>query len=205
MSTDVMPEEPKPHSSAAERTRFLVTNLAKGILWLAVLITVYLLAKKYLDFDIKEWMGPLYDNSFAIYMIFLISEVVFGIIPPEIFMFWSARHEDLGLYIQNVAALAGISYVAGVIGYFIGSYFNTTQVYQALKKNVFGKFEKHFNNYGGFLVVVAALTPLPFSGICMLVGAVKYSFRKFIWFSLFRFLRYIVYAWIIWEAPGLLT
>lgn len=205
MSTEVMPEDQKPHSSTAERTRFLVTNLAKGILWLAILITLYLLAKKYLNFDIKDWMGPLYDNSVAIYVMFLVSEIVFGIIPPEIFMFWSARHADLSLYVQNVAALSVISYAAGVIGYYIGSYFNKTLLYRALKRNVFGRFEKHFNNYGGFLVVVAALTPLPFSGICMLVGAVKYNFRKFIWFSLFRFLRYIVYAWIIWETPGLLT
>lgn len=195
-----MQRDNKPAKSAAERTRFLVTNLLKGLAWLAILITAYILAKKYLDFDLKEWLGPLYDNAPVIYTIFLTSEVIFGIIPPEIFMFWSARHEDLGIYIQNVAALSAISYAAGLIGYYIGSYFNTTRFYRAMKKNVFGKFEEHFNNYGGFLVVVAALTPLPFSGICMLVGAVRYSLRKFIWFSLFRFLRYIVYAAVIWEA-----
>jgi membrane protein YqaA with SNARE-associated domain len=192
--------EQHPHPTAQERTRFLLRNLVRGFLWLAAIVILYILARKYLNFDFKEWLGPVYDNVTLIYIIFLTSEIVFGIIPPEIFMFWAARHEAIDIYIQNIIVLTFISYTAGIIGYFIGSYFNTTRLYRALKKNVFGKFEVHFNNYGGFLVVVAALTPIPFSGICMLVGAVKYNFRKFMWFSLFRFVRFIVYAIIIWEA-----
>ena len=145
-------------------------------------------------------MGPLYQNSVAIFSIFLISEIVFGIIPPEFFMIWALRHEVLLLYIQNIAALALMSYSAGVIGYFVGSYFNTTVMYRLLRRNYLGKYEQMFNNYGGFLILVAALTPLPFSGICILVGAVKYPTRKFFWISLSRFIRFIVYALIIWEA-----
>jgi len=192
--------EQHPHPTAQQRTQFLMKNLIRGFLWLAAIVILYILARKYLNFDFKEWLGPVYDNVTLIYTIFLTSEIVFGIIPPEIFMFWAARHETIDIYIQNIIVLTFISYAAGIIGYFIGSYFNKTRLYRALKKNVFGKFEVHFNNYGGFLVVVAALTPIPFSGICMLVGAVKYNFRKFMWFSLFRFVRFIVYAIIIWEA-----
>ncbi|MDH5609995.1 MAG: VTT domain-containing protein [Cyclobacteriaceae bacterium] len=184
----------------ADKAQFLLWNLVKGIIWLAILIVGYLMARKYLGFDLKEWMGPLYENSVAIYLIFLVSEVVFGIIPPEFFMFWSLRSEILQVYISNVAALATISYLAGIIGYYIGSYFNTTALFRLFKRRIFGKFERHFNTYGGFLVIVAALTPLPFAGICMLMGAVKYTFRKFVLISMMRFVRFIVYAIIIWEA-----
>jgi membrane protein YqaA with SNARE-associated domain len=182
------------------KMQFLLKNLLRGIAWLAVLVTCYILAKKYLDFDLKIILGSLYENWRIIFLIFFTSEVIFGIIPPEFFMFWALRHEDLSLYLQNVAVLAAISYAAGIIGYYIGSYFNTTRAYRALRKNVFGKFEKHFNTFGGFLVIVAALTPIPYSGICMIVGSVKYNFRNFIWISLMRFVRFAVYSIIIWEA-----
>lgn len=190
-------------TSAAERTRFLLRNLLKGILWLTILVTAYILAKKYLDFDLETLLGPLYENAFLIFTIFFTSEVIFGIIPPELFMFWALRNEDLIIYLGNIVALSIMSYFAGVLGYYIGSYFNSTRIYRLLRRNYLGRYEKLFNQYGGFLVIVAALTPLPFSAICMLVGAVKFSFRKFVWFSLFRFLRFLVYSVIIWEASVL--
>ncbi|MFY0687838.1 MAG: VTT domain-containing protein [Cyclobacteriaceae bacterium] len=184
----------------SDRAKFLLRNLLKGLLWLAVLVTAYIYVKRNYGFDLEVIMGPLYEQPVAIFSIFLISEVVFGIIPPEFFMIWSLRHEALSLYIENVLALTLISYAAGMIGYYLGSKFGGSKWYRLLKMKVFGKFEKHFNQYGGFLVVVAALTPLPFSGICMLVGAVKYNFRRFVWISMMRFVRFIAYAFVIWEA-----
>lgn len=191
---------PPPSKSSKERTQFLLRNLLRGFLWLAVIIGGYILAKRYFAFDIATAMGPLYDQPFLIFSIFLVSEVVFGIIPPEFFMMWSARHEDLTLYIQNVAVFSIMSYVAGVIGFYVGRYFNTTRLYAYIKKNFLGKTEKRFNRFGGFLVIVAALTPLPFSGICMLTGAVKYPIRKFLVIALTRFIRFGLYAYIIWQT-----
>lgn len=170
------------------------------MIWLTILITAYFLAKRHLNFDLQVLLGPLYENVVAIFSIFLFSELVFGIIPPEFFMFWALRNESLIIYLENVTALAFMSYFAGIVGYYIGSYFNSTRVYRLLRKNYLGKFDKLFNRYGGFLVIVAALTPIPFSGVCMIVGAVKYNFRKFIWISLLRFVRFTVYGIIIWEA-----
>ena len=138
--------------------------------------------------------------KYDIYLIFLASETIFGIIPPEFFMIWSLRSGLLSNHVNNIVALSSISYISGVIGFGIGAYLKNTQFYRQMKKRVFGRFEKHLNNYGGFLVVVATLTPLPFSGIAMLVGSVHYSFKKYLWISLFRFVRFIAYGIIIWEA-----
>lgn len=175
-------------------------NLFRGLIWLAIIVSGYIFANKYLGFDLKQALGPLYENTFAIYMLFLFSEVIFGIIPPEFFMFWALRHEDVSFYIQNVAMLASISYASGIIGYFIGAYFNTTRIYRLLRRNYFGKYQKQFNDYGGFLITVAALTPIPFSGVCMLVGSVRYPFKRFLWVSLIRFTRFAMYGWIVWKT-----
>lgn len=182
------------------RNRFLVRNLLKGFLWLAIIVAGYLFLREKYDFTLESVLGPFYNRPSVIYFIFLASEVIFGIIPPEFFMIWSLRSEILLNYVNNIIALSFISFTAGVIGFGIGAYLKNTRFYRIMKIRVFGKFEKHLNNYGGFLVVVAALTPLPFSGIAMLVGSVHYPFRKYLWFSLFRFVRFVAYGIIIWEA-----
>lgn len=190
----------KTPKSLPDRRRFLLRNLLKGFIWLAVIVFGYLYLRKNYDFSLETILGPVYDQPTIVYLIFLGSEIIFGIIPPEFFMIWSLRLQSLSSYTENVIALSAISYVAGVIGFLIGEYLNNTHFYKEMKKRVFGKFETHLNNYGGFLVIVASLTPIPFSGIAMLVGSVHYSFRKYLWFSLFRFLRFLVYGIVIWEA-----
>ena len=110
-----------------ERADFFLLQLGKGFLFLIVIIGGYILASRYLGFDLKEIMGPLYEKPTIIFSIFWISEVVFGIIPPEFFMIWSQRHGDLSIFINNVSMLMGISYVAGVLGYWFGAYLNGTR------------------------------------------------------------------------------
>ncbi|MBC6400097.1 MAG: hypothetical protein GDA51_07075 [Ekhidna sp.] len=190
----------KNQNPLPDRNKFLISNLLKGLLWLTVIVVGYLYLRKNYDFTLESVLGPVYNQPVVVYLIFLASEVIFGIIPPEFFMIWSLRSEILSNYTNNILALSVISYVAGIIGFGIGVYLKNTQFYEQMKKRVFGKFEKHLNNYGGFLVIVATLTPLPFSGIAMLVGSVHYSFRKYLWFSLFRFARFIAYGIVIWEV-----
>lgn len=190
----------KDQKPLPDRNRFLIRNLLKGFLWLAIIVAGYLFLRKNYDFTLETVLGPFYDVPSVIYSIFLLSEVIFGIIPPEFFMIWSLRTEVLMNYVNNIIALSVISYIAGVIGFGVGAYLKNTRFYRIMKVRVFGKFEKHLNYYGGFLVVVAALTPLPFSGIAMLVGSVHYPFKKYLWVSLFRFVRFVAYGIVIWEA-----
>ena len=187
-------------TSNRDRADFFLRQLGKGFLFLLVIIGGYILASRNFGFDLKEIMGSLYEKPVIVYSIFLVSEVVFGIIPPEFFMIWSQRHADLGIFINNIAMLTVISYSAGILGYWFGAYLNTTTIYRLFKKRVFGKFEEHFYRYGGFLVIVAAITPIPFSGICMLVGSLHYPFNKFMLFAMARFIRFTLYAAIIWQT-----
>ena len=186
-----------------DRNRFLLKNLFRGLLWLMIIVGGYFYAKKNLNFSFETLLGSFYDQAALIYFIFLSSEIIFGIIPPEFFMLWSLRNEALKYYMYNIASLALISYVAGVIGFFIGRYLDNTKFYRKMKKYIFGKFEKYLACYGGFLVVVASLTPVPFSGIAMLVGSVSYPLKRYLYFSLFRFARFIIYAMLIWKANEL--
>jgi len=182
------------------RTSFLLKNLARGFFYLGIIVVLFILAKRYISIDYISWLAPIYEKPSLMFTIFLISEIIIGIIPPEFFMVWALRTEVLSDYISTVILLTVISYIAGMIGFAIGRFFSTTIFYRFLKRKYFGKYSKYLNEFGGFLVVVAALTPLPWSGISMLVGSEAYPFKRYFMFSLFRFLRFAVYAAIIWEA-----
>ncbi|MGK7396186.1 MAG: YqaA family protein [Candidatus Cyclobacteriaceae bacterium M3_2C_046] len=186
-----------------EETQFFIRNLIRGLVWLTVLVVVYIFVKDRLDPDYLIWLRPVYDHPNAVYAIFAVSEILIGIIPPEIFMMWAASSNDIYAYAYSIALLSTISYLAGFIGYWIGIYFNTSKYYRFLKRRFLGKYEKYLNKFGGFLIIVAAVTPLPFSGIAMLMGSVRFSLKKYLLFSSLRFIRFTAYSFVIWEAHGL--
>ncbi len=175
----------------------------RGLIWLAILIGIFLLFKKFIDVNYISWLTPVFDAPFLMIIVFLASEVAVGIIPPEVFMIWALRNNDIPGYISVIALLAVISYLAGITGYFIGRYLNTTLFFRFFRRKLLSKAEKLLNIYGLYLIIVAALTPVPFSGVSMLIGSVRYPFKKYFYYSLTRFLRFAVYSWIIWNVNAL--
>ena len=186
-----------------KKSTFLFRNLLKGLIWLAVIIAAFLFIKNKVDINYLAWLKPLYNNIPVIFIIYLTSELIIGIIPPEVFMIWALRNGSVSEYIILILLLALISYVAGLINYFFGRYLHTTLLYRFIRRKFLGKMERMLNIYGLYIIIVAALTPLPFAGVSMLVGSVKYPLKKYIIYSLSRFARYAVYSWFIWEANAI--
>ena len=183
-----------------EKTRFFLRNLLRGLFWFAILITAFLIIRKNISLDFMELLEPIFDNTTLIITVFSLSELLFGIIPPELFMIWALREEDLQQYIFYISIFSVISYLAGVAGYLFGSYLDTTVYFRYVRKRFLGKYHTLLHKFGFFLILVAAITPLPYSGISMLVGSLRYPMNRFIFWGLARFLRFAVYAFLIWEA-----
>ncbi len=185
------------------RGRFFFTNFIRGLVILSLFVIGFLLYKKYVNIDYFEWLRPVYDNAPLVFILYTLSEIVFGIIPPEIFFIWSTRTESIDQYIFYITLLAVISYLAGMFGFWIGVKLNETVIYRWIKRRYLIKYQKYLNQYGFFVIVVASLTPLPFSGISMLMGSVNYPFRKFWVYALARFVRYGAYSIVFWEINTL--
>ena len=185
------------------KRKFLLKNLLKGLAWLALFVIAFVLIKDQFDFSAIDWLAHIYEDVTLVYLVFLLSELVFGIIPPEVFMVWSIHHGAFGAYYSDVALLSVISYTAGVLGYLFGRYFSSTRLFLKLEDTILFRYRALVRKFGGYLVLVAAVTPLPFSGICMLVGAVRFSPRNFLIIAAIRFVRFIVYGYIIWQADRL--
>ena len=182
------------------RSKFFIKNLTRGLLWLGILVIGFILFNHYVDIESSEFLMSLGDNPGLVYLIYFLSEIIVGIIPPEMFMMWSLELTHGRNYVLDVALLASISYVAGVTTYLFGLYFHKTVIYRYLRRRYLGKFEGYAHQFGGFLLFVAAITPIPYSGICMVMGAANYSRRNFFLITLFRFLRFVVYGYIMWRA-----
>jgi membrane protein YqaA with SNARE-associated domain len=179
---------------------FFLRNFVKGLAWVAVILTVVFGLKKLNLFDYETFLQPLYDKPLAIYLIFLVSEVVVGIIPPEFFMLWALYNNTFTEYLIIVAVLAAISYSAGILAYFIGRFLSGNKFFRYFRRRFLKNLERLFYRYGMPLIIVSALTPVPFSGTSMLVGSSRYPLRKYLFFSLSRFLRFFLYAYVVWET-----
>ncbi|MDH5598356.1 MAG: VTT domain-containing protein [Cyclobacteriaceae bacterium] len=188
------------HNSSDNRKEFFFQNLLKGLIGLSFLVAVFVVAKKYLNIDEMQWLTHINENPTLVLSVFLFSELVFGLIPPEVFMIWSIHHGIFDTYVENIIFLAVISYFSGVIGYFMGNKFSVTHLYKRIHNRFLFKYEEILKKFSAFILVVGALTPLPFSGMCMLAGSINYPFSRFLIITLSRFFRFGMYGYIIWEA-----
>ncbi|MGQ7869882.1 VTT domain-containing protein [Sunxiuqinia sp. sy24] len=181
--------------------KFLFKNILKGLLWMAVLAALYLLAKEYVVADDHDiWLERFYSRPMLIYGIYIGSEVFFGLFPPEIFMLWAYFKGDVWHYVFNIMFFAGVSYAAGYLAFIIGRYLRKMVLFRFLGRKFFSKYWPLFRKYGSFLIITAALTPLPWSLISMLVGSTEYPMKKYLNFALFRILRFGIYGYIIFQS-----
>jgi membrane protein YqaA with SNARE-associated domain len=189
-------EEEKEESKSS----FLLKNLAKGLAWFVVIIAAYLLVKGELDFY-KQEINQLGDNMPLLLSVFTVSEIVFGILPPEIFMLIWQTKGILSEYIFNLSILTLISYAAGVLGYFIGKFFSKTDLYKRIHQKYLQQYDRQLKRFGGYLVLVGAVTPVPFSATCMMAGSVNLNFRNFLLICISRIIRFAFYGYFVWSSP----
>ena len=171
---------------------FVGQTLKKAFFPLLITIVALFLVNTYvINFGnlftyITETYAPL-----NILLVFLISESLLGLVPPEIFIAWSNKMPSPIFYLSLLATL---SYVGGIISYFIGRWiFTLPKVYEYME----GKMKKHLKQirrWGGFLIIVGALLPIPYSMTSMAAGMIHYKFRNYLLFGLLRFVRFYLYA-----------
>jgi len=177
---------------------FIWEGIKKAILPTAIIVAI-LFYVNYKVINLNEGLVFITQNfsDLFIFSIFLASESVLGLIPPDIFIAWTKNTESPLLYLS---ILAFLSYLGGVIAYFIGM---AIAAIPSVNKYLYGKMIKHIINmqkWGGFLIAVGALLPLPFAIACLAAGMINYSRKHFFLFALLRFLRFIIYGFVIYAA-----
>ncbi|MDF2142419.1 YqaA family protein [Paenirhodobacter sp. CAU 1674] len=124
-------------------------------------------------------------------------------IPPDVLMIpmiLAARHR--AFVIAAVATLASV--LGGCLGYAIGYGFMDTLGQPILefygKADQFDQLAARFNEYGGWAVLVAGVTPFPYKVITIFSGATQLSLPLFMGVSvLARALRFFIVAGLLWQ------
>ena len=128
--------------------------------------------------------------------VFLTSESLLGLVPPELFIAWAGKS---AAPILNLSLLALMSYLGGIISYWIGKGITMIPTVHDALENKMSKHIKNTEKWGGFLIVVGALLPIPFSMTSIAAGIINYSFRLYLLFGLLRFVRFYGYALVIFK------
>lgn len=177
---------------------FVWESVKKAFIPIILVVIGIFLFNEYV-YDINEGLETITEtfSKTGILITFFISETLLGLVPPEIFIAWSGKTENP---IINLSILATLSYLGGLVSYFIGK---AALKIKSLKEYLEVKMAANLKNtrkWGGFLILVGALLPLPFSIACLAAGMIKYPFRNVVFFGLFRFARFAAYAWAIFQV-----
>ena len=177
---------------------FIWESLKKAFIPIVLVVIGLFFINSYI-FNINEALQSITEtfSRLGVFTFFFTSETLLGLIPPEIFIAWSKKTSEP---ILNLAILASLSYSGGLLSYFIGK---IALKINALKTYLEVKMAKHLKNskkWGGFLILVGALLPVPFSISCIAAGMIKYPFKNVVLFGLFRFARFAIYAWAIFQV-----
>ncbi|MFC5045380.1 YqaA family protein [Aquimarina hainanensis] len=172
--------------------KFLGKSLKKALPPILLFIAA-LLFINYFVVNINDLLIYVTENysDYTVFGIFFASESILGLIPPEIFIAWSDKASSPITYLSILALL---SYLGGVVSYFSGI---AIAKIPTMKNYLEVKMAKHIKNtrkWGGFLIIVGALLPIPFAITSIAAGIIGYPLTNYLLFGLLRFLRFYLYA-----------
>ncbi|MDX9880974.1 MAG: hypothetical protein RBS73_02845 [Prolixibacteraceae bacterium] len=189
----------------SEKKWFVVKYTLRAILSFALILGGFLLFKElYFDHNPEYWIGKFYGNSLAIHLIYVASEVFFGIFPPEIFMFWAIKAGGTTNYILNILFFAVVSMGAGHLAYWGGRYLAKRMGKRIEKRKFVSQHLPTVKRFGGALIVIAALTPLPWATISLVMGIIGYNYNRFSLYALSRIFRFALNGFLIFQSGSLL-
>lgn len=175
---------------------FKDTAIKGGIVLVIFAAILLVLEIFFLDFNsLLKTFVETYSPE-IIFSFFLLSETVLGLVPPEIFIAWASKSATPWFYLF---ILASMSYLGGIIAYYIG---NRLFLIPAVKYHIENKIARHITNlrkWGGLFVFIGAMLPIPHSVVSLACGLIKYNFRYYLLWALFRYLRFALYALVIFQ------
>ncbi|WP_372776523.1 YqaA family protein [Mangrovibacterium sp.] len=173
------------------------TSVKGGII--VGLIVLLLVGLEYFVLDFNVLLNRLVEiySPLTVFATFFLSEVFLGLLPPEIFIAWASKSVSPWLFL---GVLSSLSYLGGILAYYVGS---RLFLIPSVKNHIEAKIATHITNlrkWGGIFVFIGAMLPLPHSVVSMACGLINYSFRNYLLWALFRFVRFVIYAFIIFRV-----
>jgi membrane protein YqaA with SNARE-associated domain len=177
--------------------KFVGQSLRKAILPVVLFIAALIAVNEFV-IDINQVLVTVTEtySPLGIISVFLASETFLGLVPPELFIAWAGK-SALPLLYLSLLALA--SYTGGILSFFMGKAITKIPSVHNYLETKMSKHIKNTEKWGGFLIVVGALLPIPFSITSIAAGIINYKLRHYLLFGLLRFVRFYGYAIVIFK------
>lgn len=175
-----------------------VWNAVKKALPFIILIVVGIyIANHFVDINASLAAYTATLPVYGVLFFFFVSETLLGLIPPEIFIVWSGNMNYPWVYLT---VLGFLSYFGGLLTYYIGHIITKIPKVHNYLEVKMAKQLKNSRKWGGFLIVVGALLPLPFSISCLAAGIIEFPFRNVVIYGSLRLLRFFIYGMVIFNV-----
>jgi membrane protein YqaA with SNARE-associated domain len=200
--THIPPKHEIGLSQNKELTKLLIQTLVSVVLVVALVFALaYFFREPLLSYS------KIFVDEFGYAGLFfgmILSDSLPAFIPPDAFLMLAVSG-GLGhlytLFFMSTGSILGGS-LAYVVGRFLIPRFHLGR---QLVLHYEDKFLPYVRRYGFWAVVIAALTPVPYSWMAYTVGTFKMRYRLFFLGSLFRIVRMTVYFYAMlagWVSGG---
>ncbi|WP_445736244.1 YqaA family protein [Mariniflexile sp.] len=176
---------------------FVWNAVKKALPFIILIVAALYIINHY--YDINTALVHLTETlpAFGVVAFFFLSESLLGLVPPEIFIAWAGKMDYPWLFLSILALL---SYAGGLLSYYIGHIITKIPKVHTYLEVKMAKQLKNSRKWGGFLIVVGALLPLPFSISCMAAGLIEFPFKNVVAYGSLRLLRFLIYGIVIFHA-----
>lgn len=176
---------------------FIWSTVKKAFYIIAALVLLIFIVDQFIV-DLNNFLENATDHfsNFLIFTIFFLSESFLGLIPPEIFIAWTDKTPNPWV---NLTGLALLAYIGGAVSYYIGRMILSIPSVTRSVKLKMAKHVSYLRKWGGFMIVISAFLPLPFSVASIAAGIIEYDFRKYLLFALMRIFRFYLYALAVYN------
>lgn len=160
------------------------------LIYAVTVIPLILILKRFVDLgSVFTFITENFTDPFVL-IVFLVSETLLGMIPPDFFVIWAGKFNSPMIFLILLGVL---SYVGGILSYFIGSWLSRRKRIREYSERAFDKYIKMVRKWGGAFIIISALFPYsPFSMVVIAVSLLKYPFRLYLFFGLSRIIRFII-------------
>ena len=192
-----------------ELKKLLRQHLARGLIFLFALVAIILILALIFEPQLRTLAHWLTDQFgiLGIAILVFCSDLFISPIPPDAALFFVGKSDLHQSWFLYVPLLGLVSTLAGVCGWLIGQRLKHLKIVNKFLASLGDEYHDAIKRFGFWMVVLGALTPLPFSLTCWLAGIFKLPLQSFVVAALFRVPRFVIYYWAIFysaEIGGLL-
>jgi len=128
------------------------------------------------------------------------ADLVVSPIPPDIALFFLGRSPMHEMWYLYVPLLGVASTVAGIGCWFLGQKLEKLPVFRRIVEYYGQDYKKDAKRFGFWIVVIGALTPVPFSLTCWFAGMFRMPLKTFVKAAAVRIPRFVLYYWALFYS-----